>query len=379
MSRMPRVLSVVGVRPQFVKHAPVSEAMAGRFEEVLVHTGQHYDYAMSRLFFEELGIRAPDRHLEVGSGTHAEQTGRVAERTEAVILELAPDLVLVFGDTNSTLGAALAAAKLRVPLAHVEAGVRAGLKEMAEEQNRVLVDHASDVLFAPTADAVAHLTREAAHGAVHLTGDVMRDALEQHVARARARPDPAARHGLAPGSYLLLTLHRAENTDDPRALGGILDGLALVDEPVLFPVHPRTRAALDRTGLAARLSALPHLHPIDPVGYLDMLGLQAGARLVVTDSGGIQKEAYLLGTPCLTLFPCTSWVETVAAGWNRLVPEYGAALAAAIRDMVPPEHRPELYGDGRAAGRIADLLADYLGRVRAGGGSVRGASSAPHR
>jgi UDP-N-acetylglucosamine 2-epimerase len=360
MSTKPRIVSVVGVRPQFVKHAPVSAALAGRVAEVIVHTGQHYDYAMSRLFFEELGIRAPDHHLEVGSGTHAEQTGRVAERTEAVLLEQAPDLVLVFGDTNSTLGAALAAAKLRVPLAHVEAGVRTGLMAMAEEQNRVLVDHASDLLFAPTRDAVAHLAREAAHGIVHLTGDVMRDALEQHLARARTRPDPALAHGLAHGGYLLLTLHRAENTDDPRALAGILDGIAQVEEPVLFPVHPRTRAALDATGLAARLPALPHVKPIAPVGYLDMLRLEAGARLVITDSGGMQKEAYLLGTPCLTLFPRTSWVETVATGWNRLVPEYGTALAMAIRDMAPPAERPELYGDGRAAGRIADLIADYL-------------------
>jgi UDP-N-acetylglucosamine 2-epimerase len=364
MSARPRVLSVVGVRPQFVKHAPVSAALAGRLDEVLIHTGQHYDYAMSRVFFEELGIRAPDRHLEVGSGTHAEQTGRVAERVEAAILELAPDLVLVFGDTNSTLGAALAAAKLRVPLAHVEAGVRTGMMAMAEEQNRVLVDHASDLLFAPTRDAVRHLEREAARGAIHLTGDVMRDALEQHLARARTRPDPALRHGVAAGGYLLLTVHRAENTDDPTALGGIVDGLALVEEPVLFPMHPRTRAAVERAGLSARLAALRHVRVLDPVGYLDMLRLEAAARLIVTDSGGMQKEAYLLGTPCLTLFPRTSWVETVSAGWNRLVPAYGAALATAIRDMSPPAGRPELYGDGHAAARIVELLAAFLAGIR---------------
>jgi UDP-GlcNAc3NAcA epimerase len=359
MNRLPRVLSVVGVRPQFVKQAPVGDALAGRCEEVLVHTGQHYDYAMSHLFFEELGIRAPDRHLEVGSGTHAEQTGRVAERIEAVLLELRPDVVLVFGDTNSTLGAALAAAKLRVPLAHVEAGVRTGLMEMAEEQNRVLVDHASDLLFAPTPDAVAHLAREDAHGAVHLVGDVMRDALEQHLARALARPTPAVLQGLGRRGFLLLTVHRAENTDDSRALAGILDGIAAVAEPVLFPVHPRTRAALARAGLAERLEAMPHVRAVDPVGYLDMLVLEQNARLVVTDSGGMQKEAYLLGTPAITLFPRTSWVETVAAGWNRLVPEYGAALAAAIGDFTPPEARPELYGDGRAAERIANLTLDH--------------------
>ena len=364
MSSRPRVLSVVGVRPQFVKHAPVSAAMAGRLDEVLIHTGQHYDYAMSRLFFEELGIRAPDRHLEVGSGSHAEQTGRVAERVEAAVQELAPDLVLVFGDTNSTLGAALAAAKLRVPLAHVEAGVRTGLLAMAEEQNRVLVDHASDLLFAPTPDAVAHLEREAAFGAIHLVGDVMRDALETHVARARARPDPLPGYGVREGGYLLLTVHRAENTDDPVALAGILDGLALVSEPVLFPMHPRTRAAVERAGLAGRLAGLRQVQVLDPIGYLDMLRLEAGARLVVTDSGGMQKEAYLLGTPCLTLFPRTSWIETVTAGWNRLVPEYGPALAQAIREFKPPVLRPELYGDGRAAPRIVEILATYLARLR---------------
>jgi UDP-GlcNAc3NAcA epimerase len=354
---MRTVLSVVGVRPQFVKHAPVSEALAGRVREVVVHTGQHYDHAMSRVFFAELGIREPDRHLGVGSGTHAEQTGRVAERVEAVILEIKPDLVLVFGDTNSTLGAALAASELRVPLAHVEAGVRTGLMEMAEELNRVLVDHASDVLFAPTPEAVRHLQREAARGAVHLTGDVMRDALEHHRARARSRPHPAHPFGLVPGGYLLLTVHRAENTDHPGVLAGILDGIAMLEEPVLFPIHPRTRAALERAALMPRLLAMRHVQAIDPVGYLDMLILEEDARLILTDSGGMQKEAYLLGTPCLTLFPRTSWVETVEAGWNQLVPEFGPALAAAVAHFAPPASRPDLYGDGRAAERIAELLA----------------------
>ena len=372
MTSKPRVLSVVGVRPQFVKHAPVSAAMAGRVDEVLIHTGQHYDYAMSRVFFEELGIRAPDRHLEVGSGTHAEQTGRVMERVDAAIGELAPDLVLVFGDTNSTLGAALAAAERGVPLAHVEAGVRTGMMAMAEEQNRVLTDHASDLLFAPTSDAVAHLEREAVPGAIHLTGDVMRDALEQHLARARTRPDPVARYGVQEGGFLLLTVHRAENTDDPAALAGIVAGLALIAEPVLFPMHPRTRAAVERAGLAARLGALSHVQVLDPVGYLDMLRLEAAARLIVTDSGGMQKEAYLLATPCLTLFPRTSWIETVTAGWNRLVPDYGAALAQAIRELAPPAARPELYGDGHAATRIVELLAGYLASAGSRPAAARG-------
>ena len=357
------VLSVVGVRPQFVKHAPVSEALHGRVREVVVHTGQHYDHAMSRVFFAELGIREPDRHLGVGSGTHAEQTGRVAERLEPVLREIRPDVVLVFGDTNSTLGAALAAASLRVPLAHVEAGVRTGLMEMAEEVNRVLVDHASDLLFAPTSVAVEHLRREAVRGSVHLTGDVMRDALEHHRARARTRPHPARRLGFVPGEYLVLTVHRAENTDHPEVLAAILDGIGRLGEPVLFPIHPRTRLALERAGLMARLHAMRHVKVIDPVGYLDMLVLEEDARLILTDSGGMQKEAYLLGTPCLILFPRTPWVEIVEAGWNALVPEFGAPLAEAVAGFTPPRSRPDLYGDGRAAERIAELLAN--GEIRA--------------
>jgi UDP-N-acetylglucosamine 2-epimerase len=354
------VLSVVGVRPQFVKQAPVSRALRARCREVVVHTGQHYDHAMSRLFFEELGIPEPDRHLGVGSGTHAEQTGLVAERVESTITELRPDFVLVFGDTNSTLGAALAAAKLRVPLGHVEAGVRAGLPGMAEEMNRVLVDHASDFLFVPTAAGVAHLEREGARGAIHLTGDVMRDALEMHLELAASRPHPARAHGLAPGRYVLATVHRAENSDEPRALAGVLDGLAALAEPVIFPVHPRTRKALAEHGLAARLAGLPHVTAVEPVGYLDMLLLERDARLILTDSGGVQKEAYFLGTPCVTVFTETAWPETVAAGWNRLVEPSGPAIAEAVRSFAPPAARPDLYGDGQAAARIAAIIAAAL-------------------
>jgi UDP-N-acetylglucosamine 2-epimerase len=233
--------------------------------------------------------------------------------------------------------------------------------QMAEEINRVLVDHASDLLFAPTPAGVEHLRREGTHGAVHLTGDVMRDALEMYLARARGRPHPAASHGFAPGGYLLVTVHRAENADDPAALGGILDGLARIDEPVLFPVHPRTREALARLGLDTRLEALSHVRALEPVGYLDMLLLERDARLVLTDSGGIQKEAYLLGTPCLTIFPETSWTETVAAGWNRLVAAEGEAIAAAVRDFDPSGVRPDLYGDGEASERIGEIIGRTLG------------------
>ena len=358
---MRTVVSVVGVRPQFVKHAAVSRALRRRFREVVIHTGQHYDYEMSRLFFDELGLEEPDRHLGVGSGTHAEQTGQVAERVEALVKEIRPDGVLVFGDTNSTLGAALAVAKLRVPLGHVEAGVRTGLWENPEEQNRILVDHASDLLFAPTPDGVEHLKREGAHGAVHLVGDVMRDALELHLERAASRPHPGARLGLGARGYLLLTIHRAENTDRPEPLMAILEALEAIAEPVIFPVHPRTREALVRHGLGARLAALGHVHALAPVGYLSMLVLERDARLVITDSGGVQKEAFLLGAPCLTLFARTAWPETVAAGWNQLVPLDGAKIATAVREFAPSGPRPDLYGDGHAGERIVAILDQALG------------------
>jgi UDP-N-acetylglucosamine 2-epimerase len=344
-----------------VKHAPVSRALRRVFREFVVHTGQHYDDEMSRLFFDELGLPEPDRHLGVGSGTHAEQTGQVAERVEALVEEVRPDCVLVFGDTNSTLGAALAVAKLRVPLGHVEAGVRSGLGDNPEEQNRILVDHASDLLFVPTPAGVEHLRREGAHGAIHLVGDVMRDALVHHLERTANHPHPAAPLGLGAGSYLLLTIHRAENTDRPEPLIAILDGLEAIAEPVIFPVHPRTREALARHGLAHRLESLRHVHALAPVGYLSMLLLERDARLVITDSGGVPKEAFLLGTPCLTLFARTPWPETVAAGWNRLVPLDGAEIAAAVREFAPKSARPDLYGDGHASERIVAILEQALG------------------
>ncbi len=357
---MRTVVSVVGVRPQFVKHGPVSRALRRRFREIVIHTGQHYDVQLSRLFFDELGLPEPDRHLGVGSGTHAEQTGLVAERVEAVVRELEPAAVVVFGDTNSTLGAALAVAKLHVLLGHVEAGVRTGLAGNPEEQNRILVDHASDLLFVPTPAGVEHLRREAAHGQVHLVGDVMQDALDMHLALAATRPHPAAGLGLMPRRYIILTIHRAENTDRREALAAIVDGLAAISTPVVFPVHPRTREAIARHGLQPRLAALSHVHRIEPVGYLDMLLLERDAELVITDSGGMQKEATILGTPCLTVFPSTPWPETVDAGWNRLVAAEGEAIAAAVKTTRPGRERRDLYGDGKASERIAAILEQAL-------------------
>ncbi len=354
----PRVMSVVGVRPQFVKHAPVSRALAGRADEVVVHTGQHYDPRLSKLFFEELGLPTPAHYLKVGSGSHAEQTGWTAERLEALVEAVRPDYVLVFGDTNTTLGAALAVAKLDVALGHVEAGVRAGLRANPEEQNRLLVDHVSDQLFAPTRVAVEHLEREAVWGEVHLTGDVMVDALQYFLERAPAQ-HPAARLGLEPGTYVLATIHRAENTGDPAALAEVVRALLGLEAPVILPCHPRTQKALVEAGLWEALARAPAVHLEPPAGYLEMLVFERDALRILTDSGGVQKEAYLLGTPCVTVFPSTSWPETLAGGWNRLTKPVAQDIVAGLEAPAPTANRGAPYGDGQAAVKIAQLIHEY--------------------
>lgn len=351
-----RILTVVGARPQFVKAAPVSRALRREHTEILVHTGQHYDDAMSASFFRDLEIPEPDVNLKVGSGSHGAMTGEMLRRLEPVMLEHEPDGVLVYGDTNSTLAAAVVSSKLvlssgrRPWLAHVEAGLRSFNPRMPEERNRVVADHLADLLLAPTESAMGHLAREGLRDRSELVGDVMVDAHRW----ASARTDdhlPEVARGM--GRFVLLTLHRAENVDDPARLGSILGGLA-VDMPVIFPVHPRTRAAL---GTASVLPA--NVVPIDPVGYLEMVALEARAHAVATDSGGVQKEAYLSGVPCVTLRSETEWTETVAVGWNRVVDADPAAVAAALADagfMDRSRHRPELFGDGHAAERIVAAL-----------------------
>lgn len=356
-----KVATIVGARPQFIKAAPVSRAIrAAGCEEVLVHTGQHYDHQMSQVFFEELAIPRPDVDLEVGSGSHGKQTGTMLIRLEEVLEAQKPDWVLVYGDTNSTLAGALVAAKLRIPLAHVEAGLRSFNRDMPEEHNRVLTDHCSDLLLCPTETAVTQLAREGIARGVHLVGDPMYDAVLENLDRARALPSIAARHGLAPQGYLVATIHRPYNTDDPAVLAGILGALESIGEPVLFPVHPRTRARIGTLPSAPRLVRTILL---EPLGYLDLLRLQSEARLVLTDSGGVQKEAYFLGVPCLTLRPETEWVETVQAGWNRLVGSDPAAIVGAARSFEPAGARPAVFGDGRAAAAIARLLADPVVRL----------------
>jgi UDP-GlcNAc3NAcA epimerase len=356
-----KIVTIVGARPQFIKAAAVSRALrAGAgVREVLIHTGQHYDRAMSDVFFRELGLPEPDHHLGIGSGPHGAQTGRMLAAIEDVLTGAGATRVLIYGDTNSTLAGALAAAKLGIPIAHVEAGLRSFNRRMPEEINRVVADHLSALLLAPTPDAVANLEREGIDpGRIHLVGDVMFDVARDFAGRAEAASGILDRLGLAPGGYVLATLHRAENTDDPARLANLVQGLAAaaVRRPVVWPVHPRTRAAL--AGLNGAGAVADGVRLIEPVGYLDMVMLERHAERIATDSGGVQKEAFFHGVPCVTLRDETEWVELVRAGWNRLVPPVSAdAVADALTaPFAPPPPPAELYGDGHTAERIAALL-----------------------
>jgi UDP-GlcNAc3NAcA epimerase len=348
-----KIVSIVGARPQFIKAAAVSRELRLRHTEILVHTGQHYDYAMSGIFFDGLEIPPPDVNLEVGSGSHGAQTGAMLAGIEEILQRERADRLLIYGDTNSTLAGALAASKLSVPIAHVEAGLRSFNRRMPEEINRVVADHLSDVLLCPSDTAVRNLAAEGITQNVHQVGDVMLDVLNW----ARRRVDPnggvLGRLGVTAGAYLLATVHRSENTDDPARLEGILRAFNAIEEPIVFPVHPRARKMIGAAG--SRLGS--HVQLIDPVGYLDMVTLAGGARLSLTDSGGLQKEAYWLGTPCLTLREETEWVETVDAGWNTLVGSDTDRIVAAVRTTAPPAAHPALYGDGAAAARCVERLA----------------------
>jgi UDP-N-acetylglucosamine 2-epimerase len=354
-----RIVTIVGNRPQFVKAAAVSRLLREGHEELLVHTGQHYDDELSKVFFEELGIPAPDRELGAGSGSNTEQTARILAALGPVLAELRPGLALVYGDTNSTLAGALAAAQADIPVGHVEAGMRSFDRSMPEELNRVLTDHTSDLLLCSTQTAMDNLEREGVHGEAHLVGDVMADVSLAFREIAAERSTILAALGLEAGSYLVVTAHRAGNVDDPDRLERLVALLEALPQPVVFPVHPRTRTRLEAAGLLDRLDGVTL---VPPLGYLDFLELARHARAILTDSGGVQKEAYLLGVPCVTLRDTTEWVETVDAGWNVLVDlDREAALAALER--TPPPDRPELYGGGRAAERVRDAVSAYTARL----------------
>jgi UDP-N-acetylglucosamine 2-epimerase (non-hydrolysing)/UDP-GlcNAc3NAcA epimerase len=350
-----RILTVVGNRPQFIKAAAVSGLLRERHEEVLVHTGQHYDDSLSRVFFTELGLPRPDRELGVGGGTNTSQTARMLAALEPLLAEVDPNAVLVYGDTNSTLAGALAAAQAGVPVVHVEAGMRSFDRTMPEELNRVLSDHLGELLLCSSETAAENLRAESVAGRIEVVGDVMVDVALRRQPAARADARVSAAYGLQAGSYLLLTAHRAGNVDDPERLRALVALVQALPMPVLFPLHPRTRARLNDAGMMAALERTDGLQLAEPLGYVEFSALVCQARAVLTDSGGVQKEAYLAGVPCVTLRANTEWVETVQAGWNTLVDlDADAALAALERE--PPAERPELYGDGHAAERCVQAI-----------------------
>ena len=370
-----RFAHVVGARPQFVKLAPVCRAIAaasdrgGGIESLIIHTGQHYDPSMSDVFFDELNIPRADVHLGVGSGSHGQQTGRMLEKLETALVQQRPDIVLTYGDTNSTLAAALAAAKLLLPVVHVEAGLRSFNRRMPEEVNRIVADHLSDLLFAPTPEAMRNLATEGLAARAVLVGDVMLDAMRFNEALARSRSRVLEKLGLTAGGYLVATVHRAESTE-PGPLEELLDALAQVasaDRPVVFPVHPRTAKCIREAHSNRPQTA--GLRFVDPLGYLDMIRLVAGARIVLTDSGGLQKEAFFLGRPCVTLRGETEWVETVAEGGNTIAGTGSRAILDAVSRWDGILSRGELdlsaaitrsFGDGNASERVVRKTLEFL-------------------
>jgi len=357
-----RVLTVVGARPQFIKAAPLSRALRLRHTEILVHTGQHYDYQMSQVFFEGLDIPQPDHELEVGSASHAEQTARMLAGLEKIMLDERPEIVVVFGDTNSTLAGAMAAAKLNIPIAHVEAGLRSFNRAMPEEINRILTDRVSTLLFCPTTTAMSNLHAEGVTFGLHFVGDVMFDVAKEAAAKLETgglAQAILARFGVTMKQFLFCTIHRASNTDDSANLAAIFDALIEHNEPVVLPLHPRTRARLDQAGFAPRLAAAKHIILTEPLGYLDCIALQRAARLVLTDSGGIQKEACFFKVPCITLRDETEWVETVQSGWNVLTGAHTQRILTELRRAAPRETQSCLemsMADGRAAERVAKKI-----------------------
>ena len=350
--RFMKTIHVVGARPQFVKAAMVSRAFGDQGEEFFLHTGQHYSENMSQLFFAELNLPKPDLNLGIGGGSHAEQSSGMLLGIDRYLEQIQPDWVIVYGDTNSTLAGALAAAKREIPIAHVEAGLRSFNRSMPEEINRVISDHLSALLFCPTDQAVDNLKKEGIAAGVHQVGDVMADALFVFTEIAKQKSSILNTLDLKTGGYGLVTVHRSGNVDDREKLSQIMSGLAQIEMPLIFPMHPRTQKMMGEFGL----DVPANLRVIEPVGYLDMLMLEANADCILTDSGGIQKEAYLLGVRCITLREETEWVETVTAGWNCLTGANSSAIKAQFDDFHPNIERPQIYGDGHAADKIINIL-----------------------
>jgi UDP-N-acetylglucosamine 2-epimerase len=351
-----KIISIIGARPQFIKASVVSEELRKNFTELIIHTGQHYDYEMSKLFFEQLDIPEPDYHLDVGSGTHGYQTGEMLKRIEEIFIAEKPDLVLTYGDTNSTLAGALAASKMHVKTGHIEAGLRSFDKSMPEEINRIITDHCSDLLFCPTKTAVNNLKREGITSGVYLTGDVMVDCLFKYSEVAEEKTTILEDLGIDRKKYLVVTVHRASNTDNRANLEQIVDALSEISEPIIFPIHPRTRKSLRVFGLYDKLINHRNIKVIQPVGYLEFLRLMKNARKIITDSGGIQKEAYILKVPCITLRENTEWVETVQDGWNVLVGAKKETIVNVCSVEESNKSNNNHFGRGNASGKIVQYL-----------------------
>ncbi len=358
MGRRPKVISIVGIRPNFVKLAALSPLFSSAFDHRIVHTGQHYDYDMSRIFFDSLEIPSPDYNLEVGSGTHGYQLGEILKRTEGILLEQAPDFVVVYGDGNSTLGGALSASRQHIPVAHVEAGYRSFDMQMPEEVNRTLADHVSTLLFAPTREAARNLESEGTRGRTYLTGDVMVDVLLKYRSKAEDNSGILDRLELSPRDYLLVTIHRERITTEEGRLARVISTImALGDRKFVFPVHPRTRKVMEESGLYDKVRDAANVVVTEPLNYLDFVALEANASKIVTDSGGVQKEAYVLGVPCVTLRENTELVETVREGWNVLVGDDEKKLAKAIRAPESKRSSKRLsLGRGDSADKISRIM-----------------------
>ncbi len=356
-------MAIVGARPQFIKTPLISKSIRKFAKEILVHTGQHYDLNMSAIFFKELGIAKPDYNLGVGSDAHGRQTGRMLERIETVLLKEKPDLVIIYGDTNSTVAGALAAAKLHIPVAHVEAGMRSYNRLMPEEINRVVADHIADILLAPTESAVRLLKKEGLTAGVHFVGDVMYD-IQKKLKAHNPNLKILKKYGLKPKKYILTTVHRQENTDNRQNLENIVEALVKIGQTIIFPAHPRTVKFLSGYGLDKEIAKHPHIRLIEPVGFLEMIALESNARLILTDSGGVQKEAYLDRVPCITLRNETEWVETVSSGWNKLAGANARKIVSLAKNFPRPKSHPNFLGDGQAYQKIANVIKRFLASRR---------------
>ena len=345
-----KIISIVGARPQFIKLAPLSEKLVSAHNEIIVHTGQHYDFAMSHQIFSDLGIRNPDFHLGIGSGSHATQTGDMMKALEEVMVKENPALVIVFGDTNTTLAGALAASKLNIPLVHVEAGLRSYNRAMPEEVNRVVTDHVSEYLFAPTENAARLLEGEGLKEKTYITGDIMVDTIGKHLPVAIEKSTILSELELENNGYNLLTLHRNYNVDNPEILVNILDQLDMLGEAIIFPVHPRTKKNIENTEISWK-----NISFTEPLGYIDFIAAEHFSKRIITDSGGIQKEAFILGRPCITLRTETEWVETVEAGWNLLVDPSDKNICEKIRSFEVPSKKKNVFGED-VSSKMADII-----------------------